>query len=240
DKEKKKLSLLESDLKDFLPKFTQNLSVEGKFEGAAENFHVVDQRTRVTGFTLERVEADGNVGWQLQVVDNQIIASCMSYDRWDNVWPKIDELIITVLKKLDKKTLNVRSCTLQYVDKFTGDEKDYNIFDVFDEGAPYLTKNATEAGVLWHVYQGWFVHKNDNQRTLNVLNLAGNREGSKIITSIDHAAHEQFHRAAKTAGSFFGAKKEYAKVFLALHNNNKYVIDLLLNKKQKDAIKLNG
>jgi len=232
EKEETKLLVLKEIFKDELPDFSRTTKVTFKHEAGKPPEHLVKE----SGLKLQKFEPSGKIGWVVNVIENQIVVTCQSYDRWNKVWGQADKYIQAALKHLDLNSLSVQACVLQYVDRFT--EKStlaYDVNEVFDKKTAYLTSKANSVGKLWHVHQGWFDEKSADEKILNVLNLGTNEDSGKIITTIDHSLQLQFLKP-KPAKKFFDAKKEYAKAFLFLHESNKNVIKSLLNQKQRKAL----
>ncbi len=234
EKEEAKLLALKETFKDELPDFSRTTKVTSKHEAGKPPEHLVKE----SGLKLQKFEPSGKIGWVVNVIENQIVVTCQSYDRWNKVWAKADLYIQAALKHLDLSSLSVQACVLQFVDRFTEKSTTYNIHEVFDKKTAYLTSKATIADKLWHVHQGWFDEKSTDEKILNVLNLGTNKDNGKIVTTIDHSLELQFISKPKIAKKFFDAKKEYAKAFLFLHKNNKNVVKSLLNQKQRKAIGL--
>lgn len=234
EKEEAKLLVLKEKFKNELPDFSRTTKVLVKHEAGKVSEHLVSE----SGIKLQRFEPSGKIGWILNIIENKIVVTCQSYDRWDNVWELTDKYIRAALEQLELSSLTVQACVLQYVDRFTEKSGMYNILDVFDKKTIYLTSSASGAGKLWHVHQGWFDELTSGEKILNVLNLGTNEENGRIITTIDHSLQLQFTPKAKAAKKFFDNKEEYKKSFALLHENNKKVIKSLLNPKQRKAIGL--
>jgi len=233
EKEETKLLALKETFKDELPDFSRTTKVTFKHETGKPPEHVVKE----SGLKLQKFEPSGKIGWVVNVIENQLVVTCQSYDRWDKVWGQTDRYVQAALKHLDLDSLSIQACVLQFVDRFTEKNTSYNIHEVFDKKTPYLTSKAAAAEKLWHVHQGWFDEKSADEKILNVLNLGTNEDTGKIITTIDHSLQLQFSKP-KMAKKFFDAKKEYAKAFLFLHESNKNVVKSLLNQRQRKAVGL--
>jgi hypothetical protein len=232
EKEENKLLALKEIFKDELPDFSRTTKVTIKHEKDKP----LERVEKESGVKLQKYEPSGKIGWAVNVIENQIVVTCQSYDRWKNVWEQADKYIQAALKQLDLNSLSVQACVLQFVDRFTERSTSvYDVYEVFDKKTAYLTSKANSAGELWHVHQGWFDEKSTDEKILNVLNLGTNKDNGKIITTIDHSLQLQFLNP-KAAKKFFDTKKEYANAFLFLHESNKDVIKSLLNQKQRKAL----
>jgi uncharacterized protein (TIGR04255 family) len=235
EKEDGDLLQLKEMFKDELPNFSKNTIVTLKQESGRQPEHVVKE----SGLKLQKFEPNGKIGWILNITDGQLIITCQSYDRWDKVWAQTDKYIKATLKLLNLASLSVQACVLQYIDRFfTEESTKYNIYEVFDENTKYLTKKSIEVEKLWHVHQGWFDKKSENEKILNILNLGTSEDNNNIITTIDHSLQLQFISNPKPANKFFDDKKEYEKVFSFLHEKNKDIIKSLINQEQRKAVGL--
>jgi len=235
EKEESKLLSLKETFKDELPDFSRTTKITLKQEAGK----LPEQIVQESGLKLQKFEPSGKIGWVLNVIENQIIVTCQSYDRWNKVWDQTNRYFHSALKLLNLESLAVQACVLQYVDRFTEKSTStYNVHEVFGKKAPYLTSKSVVSGKLWHVHQGWFDEKSADEKILNVLNLGTNEDSGKIITTIDHSLQLQFLPKPKPAKKFFDSKKEYEKTFLFLHEANKKVVKSLLNQKQCKAVGL--
>lgn len=232
EKEETNLLALKEIFKEELPDFSRNMQVSFEQQAGKQPVHSVKE----SGLKLQKFEPSGKIGWILTIIENRLIVTCQSYDRWNKVWVQTDKYIQATLKLLDLSSLSVQACVLQYVDRFTEKSTSaYDIHEVFDKKTVYLTSKATSAGKLWHVHQGWFDEKGADEKILNVLNLGTNEDSGKIITTIDHSLQLQFLKP-KPAKKFFDRQKKYEQDFVFLHEKNKDVIKSLLNQKQRKAL----
>lgn len=235
EKEQNKLLGLQKVFEKDLPQFSQDMLVDTKIESET----VIKQDVKKSGIRLQKIEADGKISWVLHILSNQIIITCSSYDRWNNVWNNVDKYLKESVKLLDLADINVNAVVLQYIDKFTENNgKKYNVKNVFNSETEYLTSNVKNIGKLWHVHQGWFEDVPNKEKILHVLNLGTIDNSEKILTTIDHSLRLQFVEKPKVAKKFFDKNKEYKKTFELLHEKNKNLLKSLLNKKQCEAIGL--
>lgn len=232
ESETKKLLSLEKKFKEELPSFAQDMLAQVKIE----NNKVLQQNVHKSGVKLQHFAADGKPTWLLHVSDTQIVVNCYAYDRWDRVWAKARNYILTAAECLNLKSLSIMAVSLQYVDRFTQPKAtNYSLKDVFKADSKYLTSNSFQAGNLWHVHQGWFLG-DDEKRMLNVLNLGTMEQQAQVLTTIDHLSQWQFVNGLKPSKALTVAALN--KDFQALHDNNKSVVGDLLNAQQLKAIGL--
>lgn len=235
EKEETSLLALKEIFRDELPDFSRTTMVTVKHEAGRPPEHVVKE----SGLRLQKFEPSGKVGWVLNILENQLVITCQSYDRWNNVWAQSEKYMKAALRLLDINSLSVQACMLQYVDRFIEKSSSaYTTHDVFDKKTSYLTAKAATAGKLWHVHQGWFEERSPDERILNILNMGTTEDRGNIVTTIDHSLQLQFLPKPKPAKRFFDAKKEYQKAFLILHEKNKDVVKSLLNSNQRKAVGL--
>lgn len=226
---------LHERLKNDYPTFNLTKTMEVNFTGSE-----VNQKVDVTsGGVLQKLQDDGRPIWTLRVEGNAIVVSCAKYERWGDVSSKALDHIKAAIAFVNDDGNAVTSLIHQIVDRFVIAKKDeYNICQVFNTQSPYLTGQALNAGVLWHVFQGWFEDKQEfGGRLLNVLNLgtAENPANITITTTIDHTAHLRFEspKALEELDDKF-----IRKAFDELHESNKSIIKRLLNHDQLQAIGL--
>ncbi len=128
------------------------------------------------GVSLKQLKKEKKPAWSLKADANNIIITCFEYTRWEEISPQaIDDLVHVINVGADDQN-PVHHLTLQTVDRFIEDpEEKYSINLVFNPESRYLTRQAVEAGTLWHVHQGWFQDTGiADGRQLNILNLSTN------------------------------------------------------------------
>ncbi len=224
---------LQQLLKDDYPHFESTKAMEVRFEGG----EVSQQIGVASGCVLQNFRLDARPSWVLRVEGNAIAVSCMDYGRWSDVSSKAITHIAKTLSLVNHDTNLVTSLVLQVIDRFVPtDAENYHIGQVFNTESRYLTQQVSDAGELWHVYQGWFEEKPSlSGRLLHALNLSTNRSETGIATSIDHATHLQF-QPAKMANDLDGHYLH--RTFDALHECNKALIRNLLAENQLKKIGL--
>jgi uncharacterized protein (TIGR04255 family) len=227
------LPALQTLLKDDYPVFNATNVMQIKFTDGK-----FDQESgALSGCQLQKFRDDGRLAWALKVEGNAIVVSCMDYTRWDEVSSKALGHIKTALSLVKSETNAVVTVIHQIIDRFVTENKgNYQVEQVFNTKSRYLTQQALESGMLWHIYQGWFDDAPEfGGKLLNVLNLSTADNPNGLMTTIDHAAHFQFQPAMATDAldDLF-----MRKAFDTLHKRNKDTIKNLLNVKQQKAIKL--
>jgi uncharacterized protein (TIGR04255 family) len=226
---------LETLLKDVLPNFSRINSLMVRVEDGKPT-----PLSTYGGVLLQRFRPDGRPVWTLRADGNAVIVSCHDYESWlTESTNAIDYLRKAILATVDDDN-PATMLALQTIDKFIADKgAAYKITDVFNKKSPYLTKQAAASGHLWHIFQGWFEHNDEDEgdgRYLNVLNLSTNEAPNGHMTSIDHTVQFQF-RNPKVPNE--AADETYIKsVFHSLHTRNKMIVSELLNTQQRKAIGL--
>ena len=232
----KKLRSLKTTLQEELPNFDETTKVEVAISKEDKQFS-----QEPAGVRLSRISPNSQELISLQVSENQIVTNFRKYDKWDNIWPKAKLFIESTLKCLELKERCIVAVVLQYVDKFIEEDKNYNLYDIFDKNSSFINKQISSSyDNLWHLHQGWFENINDTSRKLNVLNIGTNREEQNTITIIDHACHIQFSKENKVPViELNDGTNNIEALFDDLHKNNKGVISKLLNSKQLEVIGIN-
>ncbi len=230
------LSGLQEVLKEDFPSFQRTNVVEFRIDDTGgQPTHSVGP---VTGVFLQKVRADGKQLWTLKVEGNVAVVQCFEYDTWANTSPIALRYLQSALNLLAEEENPLAVLALQIVDRFVEKNgENYSIGQVFNKRSKYLTKHATEAGRLWHVYQGWFEKSQVDTcgRLLNVLNLSTNDTPSGLVTTIDHNIQLQSEGIPVAALTDVGGLRS---IYDELHARNKSVVGDLLNAKQRKAVKL--
>lgn len=194
---------------------------------------------QIAGVSLQRLNEETKKPiWAIRTEPSAIVVSCFSYDRWSIESKKAIDYLVTVIKTVDDGRNPVNHLVLHVVDRFIGDTyESYMIDKVFNTRSKYLSKQAIEAGPLWHVHQGWFKEiPGKKDRMLHNLNLSTNDTPHGMLTTIDHSIRYNYSQlvAAADVASFASAKE----AFDTLHEQNKAVVVDLLKKSLCRKIKL--
>lgn len=236
---------LELALKDEFPSFDKmnriQVNLDGQ-KGDANSSLGVTGSIGFNGVLLQRFTSDGKRDWAIRVSENTAVVSCYNYDSWQKESEKALQYIRESMKAIRASDNPVAMIVLQTIDHFIssppGDSSiTYQIDDVFDPKSPYLTQQATQAGQLWHVFQGWFDDMKDlGGKCLHVLNISNTDRGDKLLAIVDHAAQLQFATRPTTDDAIYSVKLK--QIFDKLHELNKDVIRRLLCEVQQRAIGL--
>ncbi|SDP29335.1 TIGR04255 family protein [Desulforhopalus singaporensis] len=230
------LHALKETFKDKYPVFstTNVVSIQMSHGDVAPSM-----KPEAEGVYLQRLKADSKQpAWAIKVERNSIIVSCYVYERWVGVAGKAIEDLAAIVGLVDDGRNPVNHLVLHVVDRFVGGTKqNYKINQVFNSRSRYLSRQAKEAGALWHVYQGWFesIQESDG-RLLHNLNLSTHETPHGMLTTIDHNVRYNFTQLA--AASDIADVEVTRSKFDILHEKNKKVLSDLLNKKQCRAVKL--
>lgn len=235
---------LELALKDDFPSFDKMNKLQVNLDGQKGGLGPsgVTGSIDFNGVLLQRFTSDGKRDWAIQVSGNTVVVSCYNYDSWLNESKKALHYIRESLKAIRTLGNPVVMIVLQTIDHFISSLPDdsagvYQIGDVFDPKSPYLTQQATQAGQLWHVFQGWFDDMNDlGGKCLHVLNISNTNQGDKLLAIVDHAAQLQFAARPTIDEAIYSEKLQ--QIFDKLHELNKDIIRGLLCETQRQAIGL--
>lgn len=131
----------------------------------------------------------GEHEWRISLEGHLLTVRCQQYTRYDEVWARAERYLRLCQEALGEEFRAVEA-SLQIVDRFdyaitAGEtmEAAYDIGELFQHGSQYLTPKAYEAGLLWHVFQGWFDHC-DHRRHLHQLNVSSTPTGESTFGAI--------------------------------------------------------
>lgn len=201
---------------------------------------VETSRDKIAGVMLQNLKEDGRPLWSLRVNENTIVLSCFDYEKWETTSKKaLADLCNAAIAVVDEKN-PLAAIAFQVIDRWSGPTcgDAYDIKQVFNTRSPYLTKQATLSGCLWHVHQGWFepAPAKHSGKILNVLNLSTNETPTGILTTVDHMARMHFSPSIPAEKS--AERKFLSEIFNLLHDKNKNIIKELINSTQRKAIGL--
>lgn len=194
------------------------------------------------GVLFQRFTPDGKRDWAIQISGNTVAVSCYNYDSWKKESEKAMRYFRESLKAIRAPGNSVAMIVLQTIDHFISSLPDdsegiYQIGDVFDPASPYLTQQATQAGQLWHVFQGWFDDMTDlGGKCLHVLNISNTNQRDKLLSIVDHAAQLQLEPRPTIDEAIYSERLQ--QIFDKLHELNKDIIRRLLCETQRQAIGL--
>lgn len=190
----------------------------------------------ISGVLLQRIGSDGKPSWTLKAEGNALLVQCFAYETWVTTSHQALKFLQTAINIVADEENPPVVLAHQIIDRFVASKDGYEIGHVFNKRSEFISKHALTAGLLWHVFQGWFEHSNSaTGQLLNVLNLSTNETPSGIVTTIDHNA--QFQSAGISNSD--ATNPEWLKgVFDELHAQNKEIVGNLLNVKQKKAVGL--
>lgn len=145
----------------------------------------------------------GEHAWRVQLTGNVLQVTCTQYTRFAEIWAKAKKYLQAMLAAVEADSI-VTNVSHQYIDKFLYppemQESQYSAGELFDEASPYLTPQARQSGLEWHVFQGWFDYANAPKRRLlhqlNITNVALTAPAIQIASIIDHRGSIQYGRSA--------------------------------------------
>ena len=252
DTEVNALLSLEAALAGDFPRFDTTKSVSMTLPAAGEQAQ--PSEVRVSGVKLQRFLATGKPEWMLHVHENQIVASCLRYTKWKEVWPRSRSWLSKAVDTVSCDDNPITAVAMQVIDRFeqqAPSAQNYDLEDVFWKDSPYLTRNVASAGAQWHVFQGWFdtfeLSNDQSCRILNVINLSCSQQGTKLHSVIDHTLQMQLGAnplpavpASILGSDGGGGEGVIERAFEKLHDFNKTILRNTLSKRQLKAIELEG
>lgn len=192
---------------------------------------------------FERINPDGTLSWRLHVESRAIFVNCLSYEGWDNAWPKARNFLKLALQHATKQRKNgVKSTIFQVIDVFdwTGDKADYNAMQLFRQGSELVPDSMFRSGPLWHLHQGRFFESPSlplsAYRVLERVNIdSAENEANQYSTRVDVFQDLQLGSPISTS-DFMMTGLEAA--FKYLHDKNKDVVRALLTEDMSKRIGL--
>ncbi|NIF85272.1 TIGR04255 family protein [Comamonas sp. Tr-654] len=188
--------LLAEKLKDELP---------GEEEEFAQSFEFPDEpapgkSVKAEAFSelheVSRFAAmqDGTFGKRVRIFDQNIIFECFDYKGFKEFKSDAEKILTAVLNGLGKD-LVVQEIGFRVSDRFIYQDElhegNYSVSEVFRKGCKYITPAIYEAGLLWHVFQGWFGNWLDTEyKILQQVNISNGllRTNGKFVSKVEHRA----------------------------------------------------
>lgn len=133
--------------------------------------------------------------WRVTLEGPILTVMCHDYTCYETVWSRAARYLQEALTALGN-SYSVVEISHQVLDRFnyqTGAGQDpheaYQIDELFREDSPYLTPHTRNCGLLWHVFQGWFITDAEGRRDLHQLNVSSTQTGENAFAAlIDHRA----------------------------------------------------
>jgi len=236
------LKQLENILSDEFPHFSE-VKLQGVMMGAdggttSLNNRVIGIECR-SGVTQQEHMLNGERSdWVLRVSEDSIQINCLNYTDWSSVASYVCSLLDKVFGCISSDNLMIVGVNFQVNDAFvvkdTIDDIDYT--QLFNH-SKYLTGNAWNIGLLWHVNSGWFVEDTEYERVLQVLNISTRTDETQSVKLIVLIEHMQQYTMSSVIP--VESKNELLqKVFGELHSNNKELMKELVVPNIKENIGL--
>lgn len=186
----------------------------------------------------------GDHAWRVQLTGNVLQVICTEYTRFSEVWGRAHKYVQAMLAAADPDCI-VTSVSHQYIDKFLYPAgmtlHQYSMAELFSRDTAYLTPQAWNSGLEWHVYQGWFDYANAESRRmlhqLNVTNATLAAPMPRLASVIDHRTSLQYAAAQPpTAGQMAAPDGPLDAHMAELHAAHKAVIAQLLRLEKRQEI----
>ncbi len=175
--------------------------------------------------------------WILRIVEDSIQINCLNYTSWEESIDYVDKLLAKVFKCLPTDEVMISGINFQVNDIFVVQDsiEDTDYSQLFNH-SKYLTENTWNVGVVWHVNSGWF-DSAEHDRTLNVLNIATQKDVSESVNLMVKIEHLQQY--VMDAWVPLNVNEDFPVViFKQLHEGNKVIVNELLTSDIKNKIGL--
>jgi uncharacterized protein (TIGR04255 family) len=225
--------------RDELPKANRLSAQQIRITGTGAEVRPVEQP--LNGISFEAVKRDGSLEWRFLLQGNRVIVNCLSYTKWESIWPVARGLFCHVPDLLAEENLGIIGCGLQYVNHFLweGDPGDYKIQALFKIPSYYLPDSVLNVeGPLWHLHQGWFSHEGlvVPGRRLEKVKVDAIRQNEDHLTKVDITMRYDFEGVMKAREAF----DRIDAVFDDMHARIKKCLDGFLTEEMTRRISLNA
>jgi uncharacterized protein (TIGR04255 family) len=197
------------------------------------------------GVTFDALKRDGSIDWRLRLQQNYIAVNCLSYTRWDQVWPTSRDFLQQVCEILVKPDLPVIGMALQYVDVFLwdGDIKEYRADQLLRKESDHIPSAIFNRGPVWHLYQGWFEYADlpIEGRRLEKVHIDAVERGSAHATKVDMTLRHDLKDRLPSAGDVFHSERGEAPVdtvFTSMHTECKRLLRAFISDQMVERISL--
>lgn len=186
----------------------------------------------------------GEHQWRVSLEGAILSVRCQKYTRYDEVWAKAHRYL-ELCQQAIGEDLPAQEASLQIIDRFDYVAEDgvdlaesYHITELFQRDSLYLTPKAYTAGLLWHVFQGWFDHCGDGRQHLHQLNISSTpTEDGSFAAVIDYRGSANL--ADITTQALTSCNMEaISAIFAHLHKSNTELVQSLLVPEHLAAIGL--
>lgn len=193
---------------------------------------------------------DGTHTWRVEANGNVIQVTCGDYTDFQEVWARA-EGYLKALASVVSPDIGVAEVGFQIVDKFTYPsnlaEDSYRVDELFRADSPFLTGNARESGLLWHVFQGWFESVGGAKmlHQVNIANTNATGVDQQFAAVIDHRIVVRWMTSpAPALSELLGPDSEEARSLAGLmrrmHSRNVAVMKQILTDQKQHDIGLIG
>lgn len=124
------------------------------------------------GYAFTKIQADGAVETELQLLRNAVVFRTNLYTRWAAVWDRARKYFSCSLEIYARRSA-LAQVSLNYLDKFVcyGSLQEARVATVLQPNSPYIAPRIFGASDLWHCHSGAFSRANDRTKRLTTVNL---------------------------------------------------------------------
>jgi uncharacterized protein (TIGR04255 family) len=198
-----------------------------------------------SGVMFDAVKRDGSLDWRLRVEDDWIGVNCLSYTRWEEVWPRARTLLLEASETLGIAENPLTKVTLEYIDIFEweGDLAGYEVAQLLRKSECVPSTLLRHTDPLWHLHLGWFERESlpADGRLLNRIHLDAIQQEKTYLVKIDNVLRVDMERPVAGPDIIFEGETPFVDlVFEDLHIRNKSTLSSFITKELADRIGLNA
>jgi uncharacterized protein (TIGR04255 family) len=225
--------------RDELPKASRLTGQQIMITGTGAEIRPIEQP--LNGLSFEAVKRDGSLEWRFLLQGNRVVVNCLSYTKWESIWPVARGLFHQVPDLLDEDELRIIGCGLEYINQFfwDGDPGNYDIQELFKTPSCYIPDSILNAeGPLWHMHQGWFSREGlvVPGRRLEKVKVDAIRQNEDHLTKIDITMRYDFQESMIARENLDCIDSAFAD----MHDRIKECLGSFLTEEMTERISLNA
>lgn len=194
---------------------------------------------------FEAIKRDGSVDWRLRIDADWIGVNCLTYTRWNEIWPRARALLSQASQLAWGDGNALSGVALQYIDafKWEGDANAYSVDELLRRDTRYVPSGLRGRGPLWHLHQGWMRHDGlpAPGRLLERVHLDAVEQEGQFLVKMDTTLRLELDpRLASHEEAFGGDRGFVDSVFDELHATDKVLVGSYLTDEMVARIALNA